>query len=310
MARSSIIALATAAALLATTANAQFGYGGGFGFGNGDGDGCPPWASNCDNNNSNNSGDDGSGSSSAGSDLSQSSLFTSAAEFSRATHILIAHAVLASAVWVLFIPSLAILLRLNLKNPIVLRIHAVGQILSYIIFVVAAGMGIWLAQQSRDFGVWNDPHPKLGLAILALAFFQPIFGSIQHSIYKRRAQNLQAGKPTKLPGRTTPGRVHVWLGRLLIMLGMINGGLGIRLASSSPFQTDATSTKAKIAYGVVAATMFLLYLVFVVSFELRKSRTSAEQVTRSREQVAANKDGLPSYDESEESVGRGSSRQS
>ncbi|OAL36545.1 hypothetical protein AYO20_04161 [Fonsecaea nubica] len=276
----------------------NFGYGWGGGWGNGNGNGCPPWASDCDS--SDDSGDGSDSSSSNG--VSQSSLFSSPAAFDHATRILIAHAVLASAVWVLFVPSLAILLRLNIKNPIVLKMHAVGQILSYIIFIVAAGMGIWLAQQSAAFGVWNDPHPKLGLAILALAFFQPIFGSLHHSIYKRRAQNVQAGKPTKPPGRTTPGRVHLWLGRLLIVLGMINGGLGIRLASFSPFQTDATS-KAKIAYGVIAATMFLLYLVFVVTFEIRKSRASTEEV-RSSQQVVTNKDGLPSYDESEESVGR------
>jgi hypothetical protein len=57
---------------------------------------------------------------------------------------------------------------------VVVKVHAVGQILSYVIFVVAAGMGIWLAQQTAPFGVWNDPHPKLGLAILGLAFVQPI----------------------------------------------------------------------------------------------------------------------------------------
>ncbi|EXJ65811.1 uncharacterized protein A1O5_11052 [Cladophialophora psammophila CBS 110553] len=299
MARSSIIALATAASFLATTANAQFGYGWRGGFVDGNGDGCPPWASDCDG--SDDSGNNGSSSSSNG--VSEGALFSSPAEFDRATRILIAHAVLASAVWVLFIPSLAVLVRLNLKNPIVLKIHAVGQILSYIIFIVAVGMGIWLAQQSAAYGIWSDPHPKLGLVILALAFFQPIFGAIHHSVYKRRAQNVQEGKPTKPPGRTAPVRVHLWLGRLLIVLGMINGGLGIRLASFSPFQTDSTSTKAKIAYGVIAATMFLLYLVFVITFELRRARSRTEEV-RSRERVIANKDGLPSYDESEESVGR------
>ncbi len=94
--------------------------------------------------------------------------------------MLIAHAVLASLVWVMFTPCLAILLRLNLKSPIVLKIHAIGQILSYIIFVVAVGMGVWLAQQSSAYGIWNDAHPKLGLAILALASFQPIV-SLSHN---------------------------------------------------------------------------------------------------------------------------------
>ena len=130
-------------------------------------------------------------------------------------------------------------------------------------------------------------------------------GALHHSIYKQRAQNVNAGKPTKPPGRTTPGRVHIWLGRLLIALGMINGGLGIRLASFSPFQTDSESTKAKIVYGVIAATMFLLYLFFVVAFEIRRVSNRSEEVSR-REEVIRNKDGLPTYAESEESVGRSS----
>jgi hypothetical protein len=168
MARSILITLS--AALLATTANAQ--YGSGWRGGSGNGDGCPPWQSDCDGSDDGGSDSNGSGSSSSG--ISQGSLFSDPAEFNKATRILIAHAVLASLVWVLFIPSLAILLRLNLKNPIIVKIHAVGQIISYVIYVVAAGMGIWLARQTASYGVWNDAHPKLGLAILALAFFQPI----------------------------------------------------------------------------------------------------------------------------------------
>ena len=85
---------------------------------------------------------------------------------------------------------------------------------------------------------------------------------------------------------------------------MINGGLGIRLASSSPFQTQSTSTKAKIAYAVVAATMFLLYLFFVINSEIRRVRNRDEIYGMTRV-VAVNKDGLPSYDESEESFGNG-----
>lgn len=168
MARSSSIAL-LAAALLANTVKAQFGSGWPGGFGNGDGNG--PFGDGDDGDN------DNSGDSSSSTGVSQGSVFSSQAEFNKATRILVVHAVLASLVWVLFIPSLAILLRLNLKNPIVLKVHAVGQILSYLIYIVAAGMGVWLAQQSAAFGVWDDPHPRLGLAILAAAFFQPILGT-------------------------------------------------------------------------------------------------------------------------------------
>merc|ERR1711939_205017 len=277
--------------LLLTTANAQFG-----GFGGDNGNGSPPWANGDDGGDDNDNG---------GSGYIQGGAFDSQAEYNKANRTLITHAVLASLVWVIFIPSLAILLRLNIKNPIVLRIHAFGQVLSYLIFIVAAGMGVWLAQQFEDYGVWNNPHPRLGLAILALAFFQPIFGFVHHRLYKKRARNVEAGRPTKPPGRTPIGRAHLWLGRILIVLAIINGGLGIRLASNSPFQTKSQTRTAGIAYGVVAATMVLLYVVFVIAFEIRRAR-HVSQEQGNRDEATATKSTLPTYDESEESVGRSS----
>ncbi|KAG9771314.1 hypothetical protein ABEF93_007861 [Exophiala dermatitidis] len=266
---------------------------------NGDGSGPPgSWGGS---GNSNNDGD-GTGSSSTWQ-FGQDSVFGSSTAFNRAGRILIGHAVLASLVWVIFIPSLAILLRLDLKSPMVLRIHAVGQIVSYIIYIGAAGMGIWLAQQSSAFGVWNDPHPRLGLAILAMGLFQPVFGAIHHSIYKKRALNAQAGRQPKAPGRTWVGRVHLWLGRLLLCLGVINGGLGIRLASQSPFQTNKTSNKVRIAYGVVAGVIALLYLIIVSVFEARRMRHQNERRQQHVDKSTATTDRLPTYEQSEESLG-------
>ena len=177
MVKNLTIPFCTAAFLLAETVNAQFGYGWAGGSSSND-NGCPPWSSNCDGSDSSNGG--GSGSSSSSNGLAQGAIFSDPAQLSKATRILIAHAVLASLVWVLFIPSLAILLRLDLKNPIVVKIHAVGQVLSYAIYAVAAGMGVWLARQTAAYGVWDDPHPKLGLAILALALFQSVVSIYPH----------------------------------------------------------------------------------------------------------------------------------
>jgi len=291
------IPVVLSAALLISIA--QAGYPGWGGSGGGYGGNRPSWWDGDDGDN----GDSGNSGSNNNGNINQGALFSSKAEFNKATRILIAHAVLASLVWVIFIPSLAILLRLNLKAPIIVKLHAIGQIASYIIYIVAAGMGIWLAQQSAAYGIWDDPHPRLGLAILAIALFQPIFGGVHHRIYKSREQNVAAGNPTKAPGRTALGRVHIWVGRILIALGIINGGLGIRLASYSPFQTDATSQKASIGYGVVAGVMFLLYLISVIAFEIRRARVQlVEEEERQRNIVP--KAALPTYDESEESVGR------
>lgn len=146
-------------------------------------------------------------------------------------------------------------------------------------------------KESRFLNVWNEAHVILGLIILAVAFFMPIFGYAHHRIFKRRQIAMEAGRGTKPPGRTPVGRVHLWTGRVLIIFGVINGGLGIQLAGKSPFQSRSTTTKAKIAYGVVAGLMFSLYAVLVVLFELRRRKQQKE--------VRENK--LPSYAEATDS---------
>jgi len=138
-------------------------------------------------------------------------------------------------------------------------------------------MGIYLVRSLTygAYSMWQDPHTKLGIAILALAFFQPILGLVHHSLYKRRVAAVKQGDTTKLPGRTAPGYAHLWLGRILIVLGMINGGLGLRLASNSRYETHLR-TKA-IAYGIGAGVMFLLYIAFVILGERRRSKERKEQ---------------------------------
>ena len=96
---------------------------------------------------------------------------------------IIARAMLASAVWVLFVPWAALLLRINLKSPVVLKLHAILQILSYLTFVAGVGIGIWLVKD-LPADLWGDVHTRLGIAILFTAFFQPILGYIHHHILR------------------------------------------------------------------------------------------------------------------------------
>ncbi len=83
---------------------------------------------------------------------------------------------------------------------------------------------------------------------------------------------------------------------------MINGGLGIRLASFSPFQTDETTRKAKVAYAVVAAAMFCLYALFVIVFEVKRKRAQRKTTVDGARGTAHAENAeakLPSYDESQ-----------
>lgn len=157
--------------------------------------------------------------------------------------------------------------------------------------------------------MWSDPHTKLGVAVLVLAFFQPFLEIIHHSLFKKRAAAAKDGSANKKAGRSAPGGIHLWLGRALIVLGMINGGLGLRLAANSPFETN---TRPKtIGYSVAAAVMFLLYVLFVVRGERRRSKERKEQSSNERglplEDARTSTSTLPgyhhppSYDESQES---------
>ena len=84
--------------------------------------------------------------------------------------------------------------------------------------------------------------------VVALVLLQPILGLIHHFIYKRRY------------ARTLWATAHVWFGRVIITLGIINGGLGLKLSGNT--------TKGKIAYGVVAGIVWLLWMSVVVDWYL------------------------------------------
>jgi len=214
-------------------------------------------------------------------------------------HVIVIHAVLAALAWVLLMPVGAILLRLNIQSPVILKLHAACQIIAFLVYFVAAGMGVWIIRQASDHvSLFSDPHPIIGLVILAVALFQPVWGIIHHRKFKRALAVWKAGRATQKPGRTGFGRLHLWVGRILITLAMVNGGLGLRLASESPFPP---AKSAKIAYAVAAVIMWLLYITIVSVFEVRKAASQRGSGTR-EERYALKRGAPPAYDESRESL--------
>lgn len=90
---------------------------------------------------------------------------------------------------------------------------------------------------------------------------QPFIGFTQHYLFRKKQK------------QTPASHLHIWYGRLLILLGMINGGLGLRLAGNS---RAGTSTAGTIAYGVVAGVVGVAYLAFVSGFEWKKAKRSVK----------------------------------
>lgn len=86
---------------------------------------------------------------------------------------------------------------------------------------------------------------------------QPALGLLHHRYYVRKKPQaaLRYG--------------HIWYGRLLMAIGLVNGGLGMKLSRAS--------APIVIGYGVAIGVIFLLYLAVVA---IKGYRTQIEQKKR------------------------------
>ncbi|KAF4958169.1 hypothetical protein FSARC_11053 [Fusarium sarcochroum] len=159
--------------------------------------------------------------------------------------ILRAHGIIMSIVFLAGYPLGAILM------PIIGKwfIHAGWQIIMFLLMWAGFGLGYVYA---RDDGYWwKQTHTKMGTIVCALIGLQPILGFMHHKYF------VSHGK------RGIVSHVHIWFGRGLMILGIINGGLGLQLASSSKAYI--------IAYSVIAGIAAMLYIGGIFVGGMRKA---------------------------------------
>ena len=152
----------------------------------------------------------------------------------------------------------AILIRLASFRGLWL-VHGVFQIFAYLVYTAAFGIGIYIVS-TVPINLLNHYHPIIGIVVFVLLFFQPILGSVHHFQFKKYRR------------RTIWSHGHLWLGRIVITLGMINGGLGLLFATETGF--FAPSKGQTVAYGVVAALMWVAWIAASVIGERRKTRAN------------------------------------
>jgi len=230
------MATLTYAALLLTTATCAYAQYGGFGNGN---------------NPFHGGGNDG-GSSNGFSGIYN---FDGTAFFQGLHTTVLAHAILACVAFVFFFPVGGIMIRLASFRGLWL-VHGLFQVFGYLLYIAAFALGIYMAANIRN--IFMEPHAIIGIVLFILLFFQPLSGYIHHVAFLR------------VGARTSSSHWHVWLGRIVITAGIVNGGLGLELASRLPFARP--SRTAVIAYIAVAAIMWLLYVAAAVVGELRRRR--------------------------------------
>lgn len=197
-----------------------------------------------------------SGSSSSSSSSSSSGSFSVPPQF-RA--VLLAHGILGGMAFALFFPLGGMAMRLLSFKGLV-WVHAGFMMFAYAMALAVLGMGVWIAVTLKKLDRY---HAIIGIVVIGCLLLQPITGLLHHVLYKKR------GRPN---GATYP---HIWWGRAVVTLGVINGGFGLQLADV-PMINE--TRKGQIAYGVVAGVIWVLWMV-VIAFSFVRSRGKKEGET-------------------------------
>ncbi|KOS19249.1 hypothetical protein ESCO_001005 [Escovopsis weberi] len=127
--------------------------------------------------------------------------------------------------------------------------HAAWQLVAFLAMWAAFGIGYTVAHRQNIF--FDTVHTRLGIFTVCLISIQPLTGAIHHRLFR------------KTSARSTWSHIHTWAGRALVLLGVVNGGLGI--ADRAADITDRTRHSYIVAFSVVAALMGALYIGVAVA---------------------------------------------
>lgn len=167
-----------------------------------------------------------------------------------------AHAILATVAFGLLFPSGSILIRLGSFRGLWL-VHGIFQLVTYVFYIAASAIGIYMA---THLNLMSHSHPTIGTLLLLLLFFQPFLGFVHHSAFKKHNR------------RVFWSHAHVWLGRFVITLGIINGGLGLQL--SAKLGAFAPEQSTIIGYSVAAGVIWLIYVASAIYGESKRRKAS------------------------------------
>lgn len=174
------------------------------------------------------------------------------------------HGIIMAVVFLFLFPLGALTMYLTLSRK-TLFIHAPIQLLSVILALVGMVLGGILGSRINEAVGY---HQIIGYIVVAcLVLFQPALGLLQHLRFRKYGK------------RTNFGYIHQWLGRFLILLGIINGGLGLHIAG--PIGSENVPTWSVIAYSVIAAVMGILYIAVVFGMRFfRKPKAGSKEEAR------------------------------
>lgn len=168
-----------------------------------------------------------------------------------------AHGLIMSIAFVVLFPIFALGLHIIPYQKTVPHIHAPLQVITLCLAIAGFGLGISLA---IDVDKVSGYHPIIGIVVMSLlVLLQPALGLFHHLEFRK------TGKGSSL------GVAHRWLGRVVLVLAIINGGLGFKF---SGIGNPGVPKAGAIAYGTIAGVFGVLYIVIVVFHRLRRTKGS------------------------------------
>jgi len=97
------------------------------------------------------------------------------------------------------------------------RSHWLFQILASLISIVGLILAIAFSIMDPLYDSFGEAHQILGIVVVAVLFVQPLLGIFHHRNYKKDGR------------RTWFSYSHLWVGRVVIVLGMVNTVLYVKL---------------------------------------------------------------------------------
>ncbi len=165
------------------------------------------------------------------------------------------HGTIMAAVFLFLFPIGALMIYLPLSYNVSF-IHVPIQIISTCLLIVGLGLGVVLGVRYDEI---DGYHQNIGyLVVGCLLILQPALGLIQHLHHR------------KLGERTIFGHTHRWLGRILMLMGIINGGLGLYV--SGGIGSEQVSTWSVIAYIVIAVAVGIIYIAVALGVGVFRKR--------------------------------------
>ncbi|KAI0855916.1 hypothetical protein F4860DRAFT_494746 [Xylaria cubensis] len=137
------------------------------------------------------------------------------------------------------------------------RWHAINQVVAFGLVLIGSILGFVISTSYNRSRKFNTAHQIIGIFVFIFVIAQLVLGYLHHRIYKKTQQTTKIAP------------IHVWLGRVVIPLGIANGFTGFPLALSPGYDFALL--------GVVAFVLPAFLFILLVKKIFKKLVKTAKQ---------------------------------